>query len=80
MGGYCPSDDSIPGSLGKRQCTHPRNVESVPSILWSGSYDGPNDGPLQAKLTKEGTIPDETFEMATCQNVDEAVEAALKIG
>ena len=52
----------------------------VPSIPWSGSYGGPNDGPLQAELTEEGTIPDSTFEMATCRNVEEAVEAAKKIG
>ena len=32
------------------------------SIPWSGSYGGHNDGPLEANLTEEGTIPDETFE------------------
>ena len=52
----------------------------VPSIPWSGSYGGPDDGPLQAELTEEGTIPDETFEMATCRNVEEAIEAANRIG
>jgi len=52
----------------------------VPSIPWSGSYGGPDDGPLQAELTDEGTIPDLVFEQATCRNVDEAVEAAKKIG
>jgi len=52
----------------------------VPSIPWSGSYGGPGDGPLQAQLTEEGTIPDDTFEMATCRNVAEAVEAAKRIG
>ena len=52
----------------------------VPSIPWSGSYGGPDDGPLQASLKEDGTIPDDIFEMATCRNVDEAVEAALKIG
>jgi len=52
----------------------------VPSIPWSGSYGGENDGPLQAVLTDEGTIPDETFEMATCRTAEEAVEAAKKIG
>ncbi|GMH72279.1 hypothetical protein TrLO_g4355 [Triparma laevis f. longispina] len=52
----------------------------VPSIPWSGSYGGPDDGPLQAELTEEGTIPDETFEKATCRNVEEAVEAAKRIG
>lgn len=52
----------------------------VPSIPWSGSYGGPDDGPLQAELTDEGTIPDTTFEKATCRNVDEAIEAAKRIG
>ena len=52
----------------------------VPSIPWSGSYGGDDDGPLQAVLTEEGTIPDDTFEKATCRNVEEAVEAAKKIG
>jgi acetyl-CoA carboxylase/biotin carboxylase 1 len=52
----------------------------VPSIPWSGSYGGPDDGPLQADLNEEGTIPDEIFEKATCRNLEEAVEAAKKIG
>jgi len=52
----------------------------VPSIPWSGSYGGPDDGPLQAELNDEGTIPDDIFEKATCRNVEEAVEAAMKIG
>lgn len=52
----------------------------VPSIPWSGSYGGPDDGPLQASLKEDGTIPDDIFEKATCRSVDEAVEAALKIG
>lgn len=52
----------------------------VPSIPWSGSFGGVEDGPLQADLTEEGTIPKETFEMATCRNVEEAVIAAQKIG
>ncbi len=52
----------------------------VPSIPWSGSYGGPDDGPLQAELTEEGTIPDDTFEQATCRNVEEAIEAANRIG
>ena len=38
---------------------------------WSRSYGGPDDG--------SETVPDETFKMTTCRNVDEAVEAALKI-
>jgi len=52
----------------------------VPSIPWSGSYGGVDDGPLQAELTAEGTIPDDTFEMATCRTVEEAIEAADRIG
>lgn len=52
----------------------------VPSIPWSGSYGGPDDGPLVAELTEEGTIPDATFEKATCRNVEEAIEAANRIG
>lgn len=52
----------------------------VNSIPWSGSYGGPDDGPLQAELNEEGTIPEEIFEKATCRNVEEAVEAAKKIG
>jgi len=52
----------------------------VPSIPWSGSYGGPDDGPLQAELNEEGTIPDDVFEKATCRNVEEAIEAARKVG
>jgi acetyl-CoA carboxylase/biotin carboxylase 1 len=52
----------------------------VPSIPWSGSYGGPNDGPLQAELNEEGTIPDDIFEQATCRDVEEAVVAAQRIG
>ena len=52
----------------------------VPSIPWSGSYGGPDDGPLQAELTDKGPIPEEIFEKATCRTVEEAVEAAERIG
>ena len=52
----------------------------VPSIPWSGSFGGVDDGPLVAELTAEGTIPDSTFEMATCRSVEEAIEAAKKVG
>ena len=52
----------------------------VPSIPWSGSFGGPDDGPLVAELTEEGTIPDATFEKATCRTVEEAIEAARRIG
>ena len=52
----------------------------VPSIPWSGSFGGENDGPLQADLTEEGTIPAETFEKGTCRTVEEALVAARRIG
>jgi acetyl-CoA carboxylase/biotin carboxylase 1 len=52
----------------------------VPSIPWSGSFGGIDDGPLSAELNEEGTIPDEIFEQATCRDVEEAVEAANRIG
>ena len=52
----------------------------VPSIPWSGSFGGENDGPLQADLNEEGTIPQDTFEKATCRNVEEAIDAAKKVG
>ena len=52
----------------------------VPSIPWSGSFGGENDGPLRADLTAEGTIPEETFRKATCTSAEEAIEAAEKIG
>jgi len=52
----------------------------VPSIPWSGSFGGPDDGPLQANLNAEGTIPTEIFEQGTTRNVQEAVEAAKRIG
>ncbi|VEU44842.1 unnamed protein product [Pseudo-nitzschia multistriata] len=52
----------------------------VPSIPWSGSFGGPDDGPLQAELTEEGTIPDEVFAKGTTKTVEEAIEAARRIG
>jgi len=52
----------------------------VPSIPWSGSFGGPDDGPLQANLNEEGTIPPEIFEKGTARTVEEAVEAAARIG
>ncbi|KAH8077533.1 acetyl-CoA carboxylase [Aureococcus anophagefferens] len=37
----------------------------VPSIPWSGSYGNPgDDGPLQARLQDDGTIPQDTFDAA----------------
>ena len=53
---------------------------NVPSIPWSGSFGGENDGPLVAELTEQGTIPEDVFEMATCRNVEVAIKAAEKIG
>eukprot|EP00536_Pseudo-nitzschia_multiseries_P003372 jgi/Psemu1/318156/estExt_fgenesh1_pm.C_520003 len=52
----------------------------VPSIPWSGSFGGPDDGPLQAELTEEGTIPDDIFAKGTTKTVEEAIEAARRIG
>lgn len=53
---------------------------NVPSIPWSGSFGGPNDGPLQANLNAEGTIPKEIFEKGTAPTVEVAAEAARRIG
>lgn len=47
---------------------------------WSGSFGGKDDGPLQAELTAEGTIPQETFEKGTCRTVEQALEVARRIG
>lgn len=67
--------------LGDKICANIlAQTAKVPSIPWSGSYGGVDDGPLMAELTDEGTIPLDTFEMATCRNVEEAIEAAKKIG
>ena len=52
----------------------------VPSIPWSGSFGGENDGPLEAKLNSEGTIPDEIFKKAQVFTVEEAITAANRIG
>ena len=53
----------------------------VPSIPWSGSYgDGAADGPLQAELQADGTIPDATFRKACVTSVEEALFAAEKVG
>jgi len=52
----------------------------VPSIPWSGSFGGPNDGPLEAELNEEGTIPDEIFAKGTTATVEQAIEAARRIG
>ena len=52
----------------------------VPSIPWSGSFGGPDDGPLVADLTPEGTIPKETFQKGTARTVEEAIVTARRIG
>lgn len=52
----------------------------VPSIPWSGSFGGENDGPLKATLNAEGTIPDEIFRKAQVTTIEEALEASKKIG
>lgn len=52
----------------------------VPSIPWSGSFGGENDGPLEANLDDSGMIPDEVFKKATVTSVEECVAAAAKIG
>lgn len=52
----------------------------VPSIPWSGSFGGPNDGPLVAELNAEGTIPDEIFRKAQVTTIEEALVASRRIG
>mmetsp|Transcript_36979 Transcript_36979/g.89793 ORF Transcript_36979/g.89793 Transcript_36979/m.89793 type:complete len:2085 (+) Transcript_36979:524-6778(+) len=52
----------------------------VPSIPWSGTFGGPNDGPLVAELTEDGRIPEETFAKGTARTVEEAIESARRIG
>jgi acetyl-CoA carboxylase/biotin carboxylase 1 len=52
----------------------------VPSIPWSGSFGGPDDGPLVASLNEEGTIPDEIFKKAQVFTVEEALASAARIG
>mmetsp|Transcript_23591 Transcript_23591/g.76855 ORF Transcript_23591/g.76855 Transcript_23591/m.76855 type:complete len:2137 (+) Transcript_23591:142-6552(+) len=52
----------------------------VPSIPWSGSFGGPNDGPLVGELDDKGTLDAEVFQKATVKTVDEALAAANRIG
>jgi len=52
----------------------------VPSIPWSGSFGGPEDGPLVAELNDEGVIPDEIFNKAMVTTVEEACASAARIG
>ena len=52
----------------------------VPSIPWSGSFGNPgDDGPLQANLQADGTIPKETFEAGCVHSAAEALEAAERV-
>eukprot|EP00629_Pelagomonadales_sp_RCC1024_P000300 CAMPEP_0119259260 /NCGR_PEP_ID=MMETSP1329-20130426/147_1 /TAXON_ID=114041 /ORGANISM="Genus nov. species nov., Strain RCC1024" /LENGTH=903 /DNA_ID=CAMNT_0007258629 /DNA_START=51 /DNA_END=2759 /DNA_ORIENTATION=+ len=52
----------------------------VPSIPWSGSYGNPgDDGPLQANLQADGTIPRATFEAACVTTAEEALAAAERV-
>ena len=53
----------------------------VPSIPWSGSLGNEgDDGPLQANLQEDGTIPLDIFNTAMVTTVEEAVDAAKRIG
>jgi acetyl-CoA carboxylase / biotin carboxylase 1 len=52
----------------------------VPSIPWSGSFGGENDGPLQANLQADGTIPKEIFDKARVFTADEAAAVGARIG
>lgn len=58
-------------------CTHKLVFFGRP---WSGSFGGPNGGPLVAELTPEGTIPKETFEKGNVHTVEEALQVAKRIG
>ena len=52
----------------------------VPSIPWSGSFGNPgDDGPLQANLQEDGTIPRETFEAGCVHSAEEALAAAERV-
>merc|ERR1719282_1497537 len=52
----------------------------VPSIPWSGSYGNPgDDGPLQANLQDDGTIPKATFDAACVTTAEEALAAAERV-
>jgi acetyl-CoA carboxylase/biotin carboxylase 1 len=54
---------------------------NVPSIPWSGSWGNEgDDGPLQANLQEDGTIPLDIFNKAMVTTVEEAVDAAKRIG
>ena len=52
----------------------------MPSIPWSGSFGNPgDDGPLQANLQEDGTIPRETFEAGCVHSAEEALAAAERV-
>jgi len=52
----------------------------VPSIPWSGSFGGENDGPLTAELDEECGVAKDVFDKAMVTTVDEAVASAARIG
>jgi acetyl-CoA carboxylase/biotin carboxylase 1 len=52
----------------------------VPSIPWSGSFGGENDGPLTAELDEECGVDQEIFKKAQVFTVEEAVASAARIG
>jgi len=52
----------------------------VPSIPWSGSFGGENDGPLTAELDESCGVDKEVFDKAMVTNMDEAVASAARIG
>jgi len=52
----------------------------VPSIPWSGSFGGENDGPLTAELDEECGVSKEIFDKAMVTTLDEALASAARIG
>ena len=52
----------------------------VPSIPWSGSFGGENDGPLTAELDEECGVDKAIFDKAMVTTLDEALASASRIG
>merc|ERR1719183_3072284 len=52
----------------------------VPSIPWSGSFGGDNDGPLTAELDEECGVNKEVFDKAQVFTLEQAIESAARIG
>jgi hypothetical protein len=69
---YVVFNESIPW---RRHTSLIAMSSQVPSIPWSGSFGGPEDGPLVAELNEEGLIPDEIFRKAQVTTVEEALSA-----